>query len=147
MPERAPGRLRRLRLAARVACPPSARSRPPSIAQQLRRLAGIDREVTVEPLPGDETGGQPGLGWRTRVQFAVRADGVAGLRAHRSHEVIDIGDCLIAHPGIRDLGIPRRTLAGHRTAVEVIVGSAAHRLPCHRARRPAIRRRACPRQQ
>ena len=23
------------------------------VAQQLRRLAGIDREVTVEPLPGD----------------------------------------------------------------------------------------------
>ncbi len=45
------------------------------IGQQLRRMAGIDREVTVEPMPGDETGGQPGLGWRTRVQFAVRDDG------------------------------------------------------------------------
>ena len=39
----------------------------------------------------------PGLGWRTRVQFAVREDGVAGLRAHRSHRVIDVGECLIAH--------------------------------------------------
>src|SRR5215475_2853284 len=61
------------------------------IGQQLRRLAGIDREVTVEPLPGDEAGresslitargGAPaGLGWRTRVPFAVREDGVAALR-------------------------------------------------------------------
>ena len=80
------------------------------IAQQLRRLAGIDREVTVEPLPGDspdtaEPGAAPGLGWRTRVQFAVGPDGVAGLRGHRSHEVIDIGDCPIAHPAIRDLGL------------------------------------------
>ena len=31
---------------------------------------------------------------------------MAGLRAHRSHEVIDVADCLIAHPRIRDLGIP-----------------------------------------
>ena len=56
------------------------------VRQQLRRLAGLDMEVTVEPLPGD-AGAEPGagLGWRTRVQFAVRADGVAGLRAHRSH--------------------------------------------------------------
>ena len=42
------------------------------------------------------------------MQFAVRPDGVAGLRAHRSHEVIDIGECLIAHPGITDLGLPAR---------------------------------------
>jgi tRNA/tmRNA/rRNA uracil-C5-methylase (TrmA/RlmC/RlmD family) len=77
------------------------------VRQQLRRLAGIDREVTVEALPGDEQPGA-GLGWRTRVQFAVRPDGVAGLRAHRSHEVVDIGECLIAHPAITDLGLPAR---------------------------------------
>jgi tRNA/tmRNA/rRNA uracil-C5-methylase (TrmA/RlmC/RlmD family) len=90
------------------------------VGQQLRRLAGIDLEVTVEPLPGD---GTPGLGWRTRVQFAVRRDGVAGLRAHRSHEVIDIGDCLIAHPAIRALDIPADDWTG-ATAVEAVVGSA-----------------------
>jgi tRNA/tmRNA/rRNA uracil-C5-methylase (TrmA/RlmC/RlmD family) len=103
------------------------------IGQQLRRLAGIDREVIVEPMPGDEGDegdeanprrpSAAGLGWRTRVQFAVRDDGVAGLRAHRSHEVIDIGDCPIAHPAITDLGI-----TCHRwpdaAAVEAIVGSA-----------------------
>jgi tRNA/tmRNA/rRNA uracil-C5-methylase (TrmA/RlmC/RlmD family) len=106
------------------------------IGQQLRRLAGIDRGVTVEPMPGDETAptGEPviapgnpvtagGLGWRTRVQFAVREDGVAGLRAHRSHEVIDVGDCLIAHPRIRELGIPRRDWP-ETAAVEAVVGSA-----------------------
>jgi tRNA/tmRNA/rRNA uracil-C5-methylase (TrmA/RlmC/RlmD family) len=110
------------------------------VAEQLRRLAGIDREVIVEPLPGDEPDGQPGsepadgddnskkgqpgLGWRTRVQFAVREDGVAGLRAHRSHEVIDVGDCLIAHPAIRDLGIPRLSWPG-ATGVEAVTGEAA----------------------
>jgi tRNA/tmRNA/rRNA uracil-C5-methylase (TrmA/RlmC/RlmD family) len=92
------------------------------IGQQLRRVAGIDREVTVEPMPGDESGGQPGLSWRTRVQFAVRDDGAAGLRKHRSHEVVAIDDCLIAHPGIRDLGIPHRAWPD-TTAVEAIVGA------------------------
>ena len=49
------------------------------IRQQLRRLAGLDREVTVEALPGDEGPGDgkpdAGLGWRTRVQYAVGPDG------------------------------------------------------------------------
>jgi tRNA/tmRNA/rRNA uracil-C5-methylase (TrmA/RlmC/RlmD family) len=88
------------------------------VREQLRRLAGIDREVTVEPLDDGD-----GLGWRTRVQFAVDVDGLAGLRAHRSHEVIDIGDCLIAHPGLRDLGIPRRHWEG-AIAVEAAVGDS-----------------------
>ncbi|HEY0716066.1 MAG TPA: class I SAM-dependent RNA methyltransferase [Streptosporangiaceae bacterium] len=85
------------------------------VRQQLRRIAGIEWPVTVEPLPGDAPddtpdgpGPGPGLGWRTRVTFAVRPDGVAGLRGHRSHQVAEIGDCLIAHPRIRDLGVPRR---------------------------------------
>ena len=51
------------------------------ISGQLRRIAGLDREVTVEPVPGDEDG----LGWRTRVRFSVGPDGSAGLLAHRSH--------------------------------------------------------------
>jgi tRNA/tmRNA/rRNA uracil-C5-methylase (TrmA/RlmC/RlmD family) len=120
------------------------------ITQQLRRLAGIDREVTVEPLPGDEPaaaatataagtsaeagasteegasaagGTAPGLGWRTRVQFAVDRDGVAGLRGHRSHRVIDVGDCLIAHQAVRDLDIPGDEWSG-ATMVEVAAGGA-----------------------
>ena len=93
------------------------------IRQQLRRLAGLDREITVEPLPGDEEPGA-GLGWRTRVQFAVRADGVAGLRAHRSHEVIDIGECLIAHSGITDLGLTARRWPA-TSSVEALVSAGS----------------------
>jgi len=119
------------------------------VSQQLKRIAGLDRQVTVEPLPGDEdepasarpggpggTGGAPdpeglagpqsppGLGWRTRVKFAVRGDGVAGLRAHRSHEVIDVADCLIAHPGIRDIGVPGRQWPG-ATSVEAVIAAGS----------------------
>jgi tRNA/tmRNA/rRNA uracil-C5-methylase (TrmA/RlmC/RlmD family) len=78
------------------------------ISQQLRRIAGLDREVTVEPLPGDPQG----LGWRTRVRFAVGPDGTAGLRRHRSHEVIDIGHCPIAHPLVDQAGVTGRPWPG-----------------------------------
>ena len=77
------------------------------IAQQLRRIAGLERAVTVEPLPGDEDG----LGWRTRVRFAVRADGLAGLRQHRSHAIVDVGTCPIAHPLVNEIGITGRRWA------------------------------------
>jgi tRNA/tmRNA/rRNA uracil-C5-methylase (TrmA/RlmC/RlmD family) len=110
------------------------------ITQQLRRLAGIEREVTVEPLPGDEAASTearaearaeasaeasaaPGLGWRTRVQYAVGRDGTAGLREHRSHRVVDVGDCLIAHQAVRDLDITGDEWAG-ATMVEVAAGGA-----------------------
>jgi tRNA/tmRNA/rRNA uracil-C5-methylase (TrmA/RlmC/RlmD family) len=93
------------------------------LRQQLRRLAGLEREVIVEPLPGDEEPGA-GLGWRTRVQFAVRPDGVAGLRAHRSHEVIDIGECLIAQPGITELGLPARRWPG-TSSLEALVATGS----------------------
>src|SRR5277367_4820267 len=125
------------------------------IAQQLRRVAGLelDAEITVEPLPGDEGAaaqqagtdepspepadatetGRAGLGWRTRVQFAVRPDGLAGLRAHRSHEVVDIGDCPIAHPAIRDLGLLDYSWEGAGT-VEAAAGSPEQADPIHQDR-------------
>jgi tRNA/tmRNA/rRNA uracil-C5-methylase (TrmA/RlmC/RlmD family) len=97
------------------------------VRQQLRRMAGLDREVTVEALPGDQDDDQnppAGLGWRTRVQFAVRDDGVAGLRAHRSHQVIDVGECLIAHPDLTDLGLTKRRWPGE-ASVEALVATGS----------------------
>lgn len=71
------------------------------VADQLRRIAGIEREVVVEELPGTPGG----LGWRTRVRFAVDADGTPGLRRHRSHDIEPVDRCLIAHPGVTELGV------------------------------------------
>jgi tRNA/tmRNA/rRNA uracil-C5-methylase (TrmA/RlmC/RlmD family) len=71
------------------------------IRQQLRRIAGLDRQVTVEPLPGDSGG----LGWRTRIRFSVGPDGAAGLLKHRSHEVVDVGACPLAHPLVHETGV------------------------------------------
>lgn len=67
------------------------------VSEQLRRLAGLDVDVTVEAVPGDEHG----LRWRTRMQWAQTPDGLRGLRAHRSRRVVPVDDCLIAAPDAR----------------------------------------------
>jgi tRNA/tmRNA/rRNA uracil-C5-methylase (TrmA/RlmC/RlmD family) len=91
------------------------------IRQQLRRIAGIDRDVVVEPLDGH----QDGLGWRTRVKFAVRRDGVAGLRRHRSHQVAAVGTCPIAHQLVSAAGVTQSRWPGARSVeVAVAPGSA-----------------------
>ena len=78
------------------------------ISQQLRRIAGLDRAVSVEALPGDAAG----LGWRTRVRFAVGKDGRAGLYRHRSHQIVRVSDCLIAHRLVTDAGVTRASWPG-----------------------------------
>ena len=65
------------------------------VAEQLHRLARVDREVTVEAAPGETDG----LGWRTRLRLATDSDGRAGLRRHRSHDIEPIDDCLLAVDG------------------------------------------------
>lgn len=90
------------------------------IRQQLRRIAGLEREVTVEPLAGDADG----LGWRTRVRFSVGPGAAAGLRKHRSHEVVEVGDCPIAHPLVQETGVTRQHWPGAKS-VEVVVSPAA----------------------
>jgi len=86
------------------------------IRHQLRRIAGLDTAVTVEPVPGD-TGG---LGWRTRVRYSVGPDGTAGLLRHRSHEVVAVGDCPIAHPLVNAAGVTGQRWPG-TGSVEVVV--------------------------
>ncbi|MFJ1587628.1 class I SAM-dependent RNA methyltransferase [Streptomyces sp. NPDC088197] len=84
------------------------------VAEQLERLAGLTPEQagwdgTVMPAPGDKVAKGEVPAWRTRVQYAVDAEGRAGLRKHRSHEVEVVDHCLIAAPGVSDLGVEDRT--------------------------------------
>ncbi|WP_345041373.1 class I SAM-dependent RNA methyltransferase [Streptomyces sannanensis] len=84
------------------------------IAEQLRRLAGLTPEEagwdgTVAPAPGDKVPAGEVPQWRTRVQYAVDEQGRAGLRRHRSHEVEAIDHCMIAAPGVSELGVEKRT--------------------------------------
>ncbi len=96
--------------------PAQRRLKAEVVRQQLRRIAGLERDVTVEPVAGDSSG----LGWRTRVRFAAGPDGTAGLLRHRSHDVIPIADCLIAHPLIRTASVTGQRWPGARW-VEVAV--------------------------
>jgi len=104
------------------------------LREQFQRLAGLELDVPVEPLPGD------GFGWRTRVRYRVAASGRAGLLKHRSNEVVPIDRCLIAYPSIQAMDVLDRNwpdvdtidvvapangdaqIAGNGTIIEQAVG-------------------------
>ncbi len=88
------------------------------VREQLQRLAGLDVDVVVEPVPGDEEG----LRWRTRVEFAVDAEGRAGLRRHRSHDVVPVDACMIAAEGVAALDVTGRPWPG-QDAVDAVAPS------------------------
>ncbi|MDO5699459.1 MAG: TRAM domain-containing protein [Dermatophilus congolensis] len=91
------------------------------VTEQLQRLAGIEREVVVEAVPG---GGQldEGLRWRTRLELAVDRSGRAGLRRFRSREVVPLTDCPIAVEAVAGTGVFRRRWPGSK-GVDVVVPS------------------------
>ncbi|WP_067599902.1 class I SAM-dependent RNA methyltransferase [Nocardiopsis listeri] len=93
------------------------------VADQLSRIAGIDMVVDVEELPGTPDG----LGWRTRVRFSVDEDGRAGLRRHRSHDIEPVDRCLIAHPGVGELGVTDVTWKDVREVEAVASATRADR--------------------
>jgi tRNA/tmRNA/rRNA uracil-C5-methylase (TrmA/RlmC/RlmD family) len=100
------------------------------VREQLRRLAKLDVDVAVEAVPGD----REGLGWRTRVQFAVDDDGHAGLRKHRSRDVVRVDHCPIADPNLPT--VTGRTWPSAET-VEAICSSTGEQLLIERqGRRP-----------
>ena len=84
-----------------VALPAQRRLKEDLIAEQLTRLAGLDLRVEVEIVDG----APGGLGWRTRVAFAVDAEGGIGLRRHRSHDIEPVQRCPIATDGVNDASI------------------------------------------
>ncbi|MFJ5832829.1 class I SAM-dependent RNA methyltransferase [Streptomyces sp. NPDC093089] len=100
------------------------------IAEQLLRLAGLTPEQagwdgTVMPAEGDKLPAGEVPQWRTRVQYAIDAEGHAGLRKHRSHEVEVIDHCMIAAEGVSELGIEKRTWEG-MASVEAIAASGSN---------------------
>ncbi len=82
------------------------------VVEQMQRLAGLVVDVPVEAVDGEGVDVERGLRWRTRVQYAVDDAGRAGLRAHRSHEVVPIDDCRIATDDVGALDVTGRRWAG-----------------------------------
>lgn len=62
------------------------------VGEQLRRVAGIDRDVDITAATDAARGS------RTRLRCAVTPEGRLALRANRSHDLIAIDACWVANP-------------------------------------------------
>jgi tRNA/tmRNA/rRNA uracil-C5-methylase (TrmA/RlmC/RlmD family) len=83
------------------------------VRDQFRRLAGVEVDLgAAEELPGGL------LGWRSRITFAVAADGTVGLHRHRSHHIEPVTECPLAVP---EVAHARQAPAGS-TAIEAVRG-------------------------
>ncbi|WZH53528.1 MAG: class I SAM-dependent RNA methyltransferase [Nocardioides alkalitolerans] len=95
------------------------------VAEQLQRLAGVTWDGEVQPVAGDLPEQLAGLRWRTRVRYVAlpgNAPGpTRGMRRHRSHDVVPVEECLIAHPDARE---PHPGTTTERVAVG---GAGEHR--------------------
>ncbi len=103
------------------------------VVEQLERLGRIEQvggravadAVRVEPVPSDRA--TDGLGWRTRVAYAVAPDGVLGLHRHRSQVVEPVATCRIAHPDVVAAAVTGRSWPGYDT-VEVVASGTGEQL-------------------
>jgi tRNA/tmRNA/rRNA uracil-C5-methylase (TrmA/RlmC/RlmD family) len=116
-----------------VALPAQRELKAAVVREQLARLAGLDVPVTVEPVPFETLTSlapqrppeEDGLGWRTRIQFAVDRRGRTGLRKHRSHDVVEVDRCPIGHP---DLPPVHEQAWADAVSVEALVSGTGERL-------------------
>lgn len=97
------------------------------LAEQLRRLAGLDLRIPVEAVPLGEAPsvGTDAFGWRTRMRYLVDDQRRPGLRAHRSHQVIPLPPegCRIASPAI---GRPPQELPAGEELIAVDAADGVH---------------------
>jgi tRNA/tmRNA/rRNA uracil-C5-methylase (TrmA/RlmC/RlmD family) len=71
------------------------------LRESLVRFGRLDTDdplldVTVDELPD----APDGLRWRTRMTWAQAEDGSVGLRRHHSHDIVAVGECLLATPDV-----------------------------------------------
>jgi tRNA/tmRNA/rRNA uracil-C5-methylase (TrmA/RlmC/RlmD family) len=78
------------------------------LREALSRMAKIESDVEVEALPGETDG----LGYRTRVQLQIGADGTPGIFRERSHELIPVTELPLATKAINDSGLLSRLHPG-----------------------------------
>ena len=103
-----------------VAVPAQRDLKTTVVREQLVRLGRLPADsalvtgLQVEAVPVD---GRPddGLRWRTRQRYVALPDGRPAMRAHRSHHLVPLDDCLIAADGARpgQVDEPSRDLVTH----------------------------------
>ena len=103
---------------------PAQRRIASEVMQELLRRAGVSsfpiEQVQVEPAPHDAEG----LAWRTRVRYAVDADGRVGMRGWRSHEVRPVGEDPLSAQPIRELRLGEWTAPEGTEAIDAVAPSA-----------------------
>lgn len=97
------------------------------LADALHRMAGVDTDVAVEPVPvaADASPGDAldGTGWRTRVRLHVTENGIVGPYAARSHRVIPVDDLPLAVHAL-EMNAPLDKLFAGAASVDVVAPSA-----------------------
>lgn len=91
------------------------------LTDALSRMAHLERDVSVEALPGEADG----TGWRTRLRLHVDEAGVVGPYAARSHRVIPVPDLPLATPEARAIAPLGETFTGAEQ-VDVVVPSTGN---------------------
>ena len=89
------------------------------VAEQLHRVAGVERPVEVEPVDGPADG----LAWRSRVRVAVDRGGAVGFRRHRSHQIEHVDSCPVATPQVAATGALTASWPG-AGELEVVTGTS-----------------------
>lgn len=78
------------------------------ITDQLARIGGLERDVTVSAAPGETTGTH----WRTRVQLAVGSKSELGMVRARSHDVVALDRAPLAVAPIAEVELTSVRLPG-----------------------------------
>lgn len=129
-----------------IALPAQRRLKATVVAEQLTRIGGepADRwsHLEVAALEGDVDG----LRWRTRMRYAVDATGRPGLRAHHTHDVVAVTECLIASPAIGGTEVLDRAWPGAREVLAVQPDGTAVVLPDPVAGRARVTQHAADRE-
>jgi len=103
---------------------PAQRRIASEVMQELLRRAGVTsfpiEQVQVEPAPHDAEG----LAWRTRVRYAVGAEGRVGMRGWRSHDVRSVGEDPLSAQAVRELRLGEWTAPEGTEAIDVVAPSA-----------------------
>jgi tRNA/tmRNA/rRNA uracil-C5-methylase (TrmA/RlmC/RlmD family) len=108
------------------------------VREQLVRLGGMSAAEVADVRVRAVDGRADGTGWRTRVRYTVDSTGRAGLLKHRSHEVVPVDRCLIAHPAVGAAPVLDRTWPD-ADAVEVVASATGEvTVLSHRAGRPTL---------
>ncbi len=89
------------------------------ITEQFSRIAKMEINVEVEEIAHN-------LRWRTRAVATTDSDGRLGFYAWRSHRVVPVTDCLIAHESLRIKELASRKWASDMR-VEIAASSEGER--------------------